>query len=551
MRRFIALATVVLVALAGCTPPPFATPPASPAAASTSAPAAGTPVAAVTASRGLASDETPAATGVAAPSPAPLSNDHTKPALSITVDPPQIDWEGQAIITVRASDPAGIKELTVLLGDQVLATGDGEDLELEFIPGAIDGLQGGTSYDLVARATDLSGNAAEASTPIKVGPEPTDTPDSTAAATPSASSGKTEAATATPATGKPAAQTPKPTSEPAVSGTDVITSTRDTTTYRVTEIKLLTYPYAGYLRQTTDPDREDYPVLSLDQSAYSASNPQPQMKAYRLLVLENRYLRLGILPDLGGRIYECVFKPTGSNEFYSNTVIKPTTWGPGSPPYPPGANWWPAAGGLEWGFPVEEHGYEFGTVWGFDHVSQDDGGVMITVFTKTGPQNPYAVVDIILPPDTAYFVVQPRVVNPLGGPFSFKFWENAMLAPGKANSVSPDLRFVFPASQVTVHSTGDATLPQAGQTMSWPVVKPTNWGPPSPPYVPGANWWLGTGGLEWGFPVEEHGYEWGTVWGFDHAAQDDGGLMITVYTQTGPEKPYAVVDIILPPDTAY
>ena len=66
--------------------------------------------------------------------------------------------------------------------------------------------------------------------------------------------------------------------------------------------------------------------------------------------------------------------------------------------------------------------------------------------------------------------MQPRIVNPLGSPFKFKFWENAMLAPGKANSVSPDLRLIFPANQVTVHSTGDPALPQAGQTMAWPVV---------------------------------------------------------------------------------
>ncbi len=245
---------------------------------------------------------------------------------------------------------------------------------------------------------------------------------------------------------------------------------RGQTTYRVVQIPLSTYPYEKYLTDTTDPDRADYPVRTLDRAAYEAANPRPAPKMYQLLVLENKYLRLGILPELGGRIYELIFKPTGANEFYSNTVIKPTEWGPGSPPYPKGANWWPAAGGLEWGFPVEEHGYEFGTVWGFDHAAQDDGGVMITLFTKTGPEDPYAVVDIILPPDTAYFVVQPRVVNPLGGPFQFKFWENAMLAPGKANSVSPDLRFIFPAQQVLVHSAGDPAMPQPGQTTSWPVI---------------------------------------------------------------------------------
>ena len=157
--------------------------------------------------------------------------------------------------------------------------------------------------------------------------------------------------------------------------------------------------------------------------------------------------------------------------FYSNPVVKPTQWGPPSPPYPAGAAWWLAAGGLEWGFPVEEHGYEFGTVWGFDHAAQTDGGVMITVFTKTGPQAPYAVVDIILPPDTAYFTIRPRIVNPLGAPFRFKWWANAMLAPGPANSVSTDLRFILPVSEVTVHSTGDASLPASGQPMTWPVYR--------------------------------------------------------------------------------
>ncbi len=143
--------------------------------------------------------------------------------------------------------------------------------------------------------------------------------------------------------------------------------------------------------------------------------------------------------------------------------------GSAQPALSPGANWWLAAGGMEWGFPVEEHGYEFGTVWGYDHAAQPDGGVMLTLFTKTGPQAPYAVVDVILPPDAGYFVVQPRIVNPLGASFRFKWWANTMLAPGPANSASPELRFILPGSSVTVHSTGDATLPQAGQTMSWPL----------------------------------------------------------------------------------
>ena len=258
---------------------------------------------------------------------------------------------------------------------------------------------------------------------------------------------------------------------PTVSGSEVVTrAVHGATTYRVEQISLPTYPYEALLGRTADDEAAGYPVLALDRAAYEATGPRPAPRTYRLLVLENEYLRLGILPDLGGRIYELTFKPTGSNELYANAVIKPTQWGPPSPPYPPGANWWLAAGGMEWGFPVEEHGYEFGTVWGYDHAAQPDGGVMLTLFTKTGPQAPYAVVDVILPPDAGYFVVQPRIVNPLGASFRFKWWANAMLAPGPANSASPDLRFILPGNSVTVHSTGDASLPQAGQTMSWPLI---------------------------------------------------------------------------------
>ena len=276
--------------------------------------------------------------------------------------------------------------------------------------------------------------------------------------TPAPGSATPTAETATAATAVPT---------PGGAGSEVIPAAQHgATTYRVTEITLPTYPYASLLARTTDPDRAGYPVFTLDREAYEAANPQPAPQSYRLLVLENHYLRLGILPDLGGRIYECVFKPTGANEFYSNPVIKPTGWGP---PAPAGASWWVAAGGLEWGFPVEEHGYEFGTAWGFDHAAQPDGGVMITVFTKTGPQAPYAVVDIILPPNTAYFIIRPHIVNPLGAPFRFKWWSNAMLAPGPANTVSADLRIILPVSEVAVHSTGDSALPGPGQGVSWPV----------------------------------------------------------------------------------
>ena len=246
----------------------------------------------------------------------------------------------------------------------------------------------------------------------------------------------------------------------------------------MSQVTIPTYPYQAFLRPTTEPSLGGYPVLTLDRAAYEASNPKPTPVTYTLLILENRYLRVSFLPELGGRIYEVVFKPTGNNELYRNPVIKPTQWGLTSPT---GANWWLGVGGIEWGFPVEEHGYEWGKEWSYDSIRLPDGGVVVSMLMQD-PTRPYTTINITLSPEAAHFTVEPTVANPTEAPARIKWWSSAMLAPGAANKPGPDLRFIFPVSEVTVHSTGDPKLPAAGLPMSWPVYQDRdmsrlgNWG---------------------------------------------------------------------------
>ena len=318
-----------------------------------------------------------------------------------------------------------------------------------------------------APAGDSTGSAASPTAPEgAVTPPAGATPAAPGAPSATRPAGTPQAAAPSPAgtaPASPATRSPgNATGSTPAGGENAVTPAEpEVTSYRVTEIQLSTYPYAPYLKQTTDPEREDYPVLSLDRTAYeaaaaSAGSPQPEMKTYRLLVLENRYLRLGILPDLGGRIYECIFKPTGANEFYANPVVKPTTWGPPSPPYPAGANWWLGTGGLEWGFPVEEHGYEFGTVWGFDHASagrrrRDDHPVHPDRSREAlcrGRHHP-AARHRVLRRAAAHrqSAGQPVQVQVLG--------QRHAGARARRTASRPTCGFIFPANQVTVHSTGD------------------------------------------------------------------------------------------------
>lgn len=224
-------------------------------------------------------------------------------------------------------------------------------------------------------------------------------------------------------------------------------------------ITIDTYHYAGYIREAYNSAYNvSYPVLDWDAYRQHTTHA-PQ--TYETLVLENDYLRLTVIPALGGRVYSLVFKPTGHNELYSNPVIKPTRWGP------PEQGWWLAAGGIEWCLPVDEHGYEWGVPWAAE-TGSDAAGAYIVLRDTIRTDRLRAAVTLRLPHDRAVLQITPRLENPAASGFWFKYWTNAQLAPGPANTLSADFRFILPTSEVTIHSTGDSRLPGPGQAMGWP-----------------------------------------------------------------------------------
>ena len=93
-------------------------------------------------------------------------------------------------------------------------------------------------------------------------------------------------------------------------------------------------------------------------------------------------------------------------------------------------------GGIEWGFPVEEHGYEWGKEWSYDSIRLPDGGVVVSMLMQD-PTRPYTTINITLSPEAAYFTVEPTVANPTEAPANVKWWSSAMLAPGAANKPVP------------------------------------------------------------------------------------------------------------------
>ncbi len=247
------------------------------------------------------------------------------------------------------------------------------------------------------------------------------------------------------------------------------------TTITTDTILILTYSYATALFTATN-TTYNIPYPWLHWGEYDKTGRTKTDKPYTRLTLENDYLRISLLPELGGRVYEMVFKPTGNDELYKNPVVKPTNWGP------PEQGWWLAAGGIEWGLPVEEHGYESAIPWSYS-IAQSSEGITVTLHDSTAPDRLRASVDVFLPSNRAVLILRPRIENARSIGLDFKWWANAMLAPGPGNAVGPDLRFIFPVDAITVHSTNDDRLPGHGwpgpsgptKWITWPIYSGVDW----------------------------------------------------------------------------
>jgi hypothetical protein len=222
-----------------------------------------------------------------------------------------------------------------------------------------------------------------------------------------------------------------------------------------TTVNLTTYNYTQAL-QPSQPDDPIYPYPHLDFDRVGPASSQ----AYHAIVLENGYTSLTILPDLGGRILRWIDKATGKNLFYANPVIKPTQWG-----Y---RGWWLATGGMEWAFPVEEHGLNEWRSWNY-HIERSGGTVTARVTDVDDRTGLTIEVAITLDTQHSYITIRPRIANSTTQPQRYQFWLNGMFSLGK-NHVSGNTQFIVPAQRVTIHSTGDSSLPNAHQTSAWPMI---------------------------------------------------------------------------------
>jgi len=157
-------------------------------------------------------------------------------------------------------------------------------------------------------------------------------------------------------------------------------------------------------------------------------------REYTIVTLENRYVKIEILPEIGGRVFAAMDKTTGYDFFYRQHVIKPALIGVlGS---------W-ISGGIEFNWPFHHRASGFMPC---DFVTEEypDGSVACHLSEHDPIDRMKGMVSIILRPEESRFETRMRLYNRNPVEKSFLWWENAAVPVNESYQIffPPDVSYV-------------------------------------------------------------------------------------------------------------
>lgn len=141
---------------------------------------------------------------------------------------------------------------------------------------------------------------------------------------------------------------------------------------------------------------------------------EPVDKAYQAVFLENEYIRVMILPELGGRIQRAYDKTNGYDFVYYNHVIKPALVGLTGP--------W-ISGGIEFNWPQHHRPTTFMPV-DYQLVERQDGGKTLMVNDVDQMYGTKGIASFTLYPGKAYIEIRGQLYNRTPLDQTFLWWAN-------------------------------------------------------------------------------------------------------------------------------
>src|SRR5215813_11823901 len=190
-------------------------------------------------------------------------------------------------------------------------------------------------------------------------------------------------------------------------------------------------PYPAVLDWQRRKWRPVYPYPFLD-----ALSNKPTEKTHKVVYLENEYLRVTVMPELGGHIYEIFDKTLNRDVLYSNATMKYAmvalrgAW---------------ISGGIEWNFP---DGHTLTTVSPIDYRmrTESDGSAAVAVGDSERVQGMQWQVIIRLRPGRRNVETEVTLINrrPVRG--RYWYWSTAGAVAAE------DMRFIYPMREAYPHA---------------------------------------------------------------------------------------------------
>ncbi|MGL4326162.1 MAG: DUF5107 domain-containing protein, partial [Tannerellaceae bacterium] len=164
----------------------------------------------------------------------------------------------------------------------------------------------------------------------------------------------------------------------------------------------------------------------------------PELQPYKAIFIENKYIKIMILPELGGRV-QMAYDKIGERHFiYYNSVIKPALVGLTGP--------W-ISGGIEFNWPQHHRPSTFMPI-DYSIETCEDGSKIVWVNERERMFHQKGMAGFKLSPDRAVLEIQGRVSNPTPLPQTFLWWANP------AVKVNDHYQSVFPGDVTAVYDHG-------------------------------------------------------------------------------------------------
>lgn len=179
-----------------------------------------------------------------------------------------------------------------------------------------------------------------------------------------------------------------------------------------------------------------YPYVS-----YSETSNRPVLKKYRFIVLENDYVKITICPDLGGKVYSMIHKPSGKEVLYVPGVIRYTRILP---------RFYFVAGGIEVSFPISHSPTQNETI--LYKIDRTKERTYVTCGERELRFGMQWSVEYSLGEQDNFLTQRVLFYNPGASSYPWMSWSNAALPS------APDTKYDFPKGNVLSHSSKIDTI---------------------------------------------------------------------------------------------